>query len=113
MCGPAYDPRFTFLWPNARISVMGGMQAAGVIAYIKQKQLKREGKPPMTKEQEEDMKGPIAAMFESKSSAYDSTAELYDDGVIDPRDTRAMLSRSGPQRGMTHGTHPHEMKSHV
>lgn len=93
MCGPAYDPRFTFLWPNAKISVMGGAQAAGVMTYIKNKSRARQGKPPMTPEQIEAIKGPIVEAFEANCSAYHSTAELYDDGVIDPRSTRNVLAR--------------------
>merc|ERR1712137_93010 len=59
MCGPAFEPRFTFLWPGARISVMGGEQAAGVVAIVRQNALKREGKPPMPPEMEAALKQPI------------------------------------------------------
>jgi 3-methylcrotonyl-CoA carboxylase beta subunit len=91
MCGPAFDPRFTFLWPNAKISVMGGKQAADVITTVKDGQLKREGKPPLSKEQIEMMQEPIIDAFESTNSAYHSTANVFDDGVIDPRHTRDTL----------------------
>lgn len=92
MCGPAFDPRFTFLWPNAKISVMGGQQAASVITIVKDGQLKREGKPPLTPKQIEMMQKPIIKMFDSGSSAYDSTKAIFDDGIIDPRDTRDVLA---------------------
>merc|ERR1712072_1208567 len=74
MCGPAFDPRFTFIWPNAKISVMGGQQAADVITTVKDKQLAREGKPPLTPEQKEAMQAPIVSIFEMSSDAYNSTA---------------------------------------
>uniref|UniRef100_A0A7S0AU43 Acetyl-CoA carboxylase n=1 Tax=Pyrodinium bahamense TaxID=73915 RepID=A0A7S0AU43_9DINO len=93
MNGPAYDPRFTWLWPNAKISVMGGEQAAGVITYVKDRQRKREGLPPLSKEELEAMKAPIVAAFEANSSAYHSTSAIFDDGIIDPRDTRKYLAR--------------------
>eukprot|EP01062_Namystynia_karyoxenos_P068997 TRINITY_DN641_c0_g1_i2.p1 TRINITY_DN641_c0_g1~~TRINITY_DN641_c0_g1_i2.p1 ORF type:complete len:1189 (+),score=416.21 TRINITY_DN641_c0_g1_i2:87-3569(+) len=94
MCGPAFDPRFTFLWPNAKICVMGGEQAAGVVAVVKQNQLKREGKPPLTPEQEQRLKKPIIDGMESANSAWHSTAGVYDDGIIDPRETRQVLARA-------------------
>jgi len=91
MCGPAFDPRFTFLWPNAKISVMGGQQAADVITIVKDNQLKREGKPPLTKEVKDMMQAPIIEAFESGSTAYADTSSVGDDGIIDPRDTRDVL----------------------
>eukprot|EP00747_Dinoflagellata_sp_TGD_P096023 gnl/TRDRNA2_/TRDRNA2_166703_c1_seq1.p1 gnl/TRDRNA2_/TRDRNA2_166703_c1~~gnl/TRDRNA2_/TRDRNA2_166703_c1_seq1.p1 ORF type:complete len:488 (+),score=93.65 gnl/TRDRNA2_/TRDRNA2_166703_c1_seq1:62-1465(+) len=94
MCGKAFAPRFVFLWPNAKISVMGGEQAAGVVTIVKQNQLKREGKPPLTPEQEKAMKAPIIAGMESTNSAFHSSAYVHDDGVIDPRDTRRVLARA-------------------
>jgi len=93
MNGPAYDPRFTWLWPNAKISVMGGEQAAGVITYVKDRQRKREGLPPLSKEEVDAMKAPIVKAFEANSSAYHSTSAIFDDGIIDPRDTRKYLAR--------------------
>jgi len=93
MNGPAYDPRFTWLWPNAKISVMGGEQAAGVITYVKDRQRKREGLPPLSKEEVDTMKAPIVQAFEANSSAYHSTSAIFDDGIIDPRDTRKHLAR--------------------
>merc|ERR1712019_134566 len=68
MCGPAFEPRFTFLWPGARISVMGGEQAAGVVAIVRQNALKRDGKPVLTTEQEAALKKPIIDSIETKNS---------------------------------------------
>ena len=90
MCGRAYDPRFMFMWPNARISVMGGEQAAGVLATVKQDQLAREGKS-MSPEEEAAFKRPILEMYEAQGHPYYASARLWDDGVIDPADTRMVL----------------------
>jgi acetyl-CoA carboxylase carboxyltransferase component len=94
MCGPAFGPRFTFLWPNAKISVMGGPQAAEVITIVKNDQLKREGKPQLTPEAKAKMQDPILKLYETSSSAYDSTKAVWDDGIIDPRDTRDVLAQA-------------------
>ncbi|MDR3538140.1 MAG: carboxyl transferase domain-containing protein [Acetobacteraceae bacterium] len=83
MCGRAYDPRFLFLWPNARISVMGGEQAAGVLATVR-----RGFASP---EEEEAFKAPIRAQYETQGNPYYATARLWDDGVIDPADSRRVL----------------------
>ena len=91
MCGRAYDPRFLFMWPNARISVMGGPQAADVLTSVKQDQRVREGLPPMSGSELEDFRRPILDKYETEGSPYYSTARLWDDGVIDPRDTRDVL----------------------
>tara|TARA_B100001750_G_scaffold246774_1_gene270196 strand:+ start:461 stop:2146 length:1686 start_codon:yes stop_codon:yes gene_type:complete len=91
MCGRAYDPRFLFMWPNARISVMGGPQAADVLATVKQDQRAREGLPPMSSEELDEFRRPILEKYETEGSPYYSTARLWDDGVIDPRDTRDVL----------------------
>jgi acetyl-CoA carboxylase carboxyltransferase component len=90
MCGRAYGPRQLWMWPNARISVMGGEQAANVILTVKQEQNAQSGKtlPP---EAEEKIKNPILEKYEREGSAYYSTAHLWDDGVIDPVDTRTVL----------------------
>merc|ERR1719225_326539 len=93
MCGRAYDPRFLYMWPNARISVMGGEQAAGVLATITQEQRRREGKP-WTAEEEAALKNPIIQRFEAEGSPYFSSARLWDDGVIDPADSRKVLGLS-------------------
>ena len=91
MCGRAYDPRFLFMWPNARISVMGGPQAADVLATVKQDQRAREGLSPMSGEELEEFRRPILEKYETEGSPYYSTARLWDDGVIDPRDTRDVV----------------------
>jgi acetyl-CoA carboxylase carboxyltransferase component len=91
MCGRAYSPRFLWMWPNARISVMGGDQAASVLATVKKDQLAARGDVPMSPEQEEAFKKPTLDKYADESSAYYSTARLWDDGVIDPVDTRMVL----------------------
>jgi len=93
MCGRSYDPRFMFMWPNAKISVMGGEQAAGVLATVKQAQLERQGKPQMTEEATKEFKRPTLEKYETEGSAYYSTARLWDDGIIAPQDTRHVLGR--------------------
>jgi 3-methylcrotonyl-CoA carboxylase beta subunit len=86
MCGRAYDPRFLWMWPNARISVMGGEQAASVLATVRGFDDTLEGKA-----EEEAFKAPIRDQYETQGSPYYSTARLWDDGVIDPADTRRVL----------------------
>ncbi|KAG7163670.1 Methylcrotonoyl-CoA carboxylase beta chain-like 1 [Homarus americanus] len=92
MCGRAYGPRFMYMWPNSRISVMGGEQAAGVLAQITREQRRREGKE--ANEEEQALKAPIIKRFEAEGSPYFSSARLWDDGVIDPVDTRHVLGLS-------------------
>ena len=77
MCGRAYDPRFLFMWPNARISVMGGPQAADVLATVKQDQRAREGFSPMSGEELEEFRRPILEKYETEGSPYYSTCLLY------------------------------------
>lgn len=91
MCGRAYQPRMLWMWPNARISVMGGDQAASVLLTVKKDQLARKGETAMTPEQEEQFKQPTLEKYEHEGSAYYSTARLWDDGIIDPKDTRTVL----------------------
>ena len=91
MCGRAYDPRFVFMWPNSRISVMGGPQAADVLATVKQDQRSRENLPKMSDYELENLRKPILEKYETEGSPYYSTARLWDDGIIDPRDTRDVL----------------------
>jgi acetyl-CoA carboxylase carboxyltransferase component len=91
MSGRAYGSRFLWMWPNARISVMGGEQAANVLLTIKQDQLAREGKPAMSKDEADEFKRPILEKYENEGNPYHSTARLWDDGVIDPVDTRQVL----------------------
>jgi acetyl-CoA carboxylase carboxyltransferase component len=90
MCGRAYSPRFLWMWPNARISVMGGEQAAGVLTTVKRDQLARAGKE-FSAEEERAIADPVLAKYETEGSPYYSTARLWDDGVIDPADTRTVL----------------------
>jgi len=90
MCGRAYAPRFLWMWPAARISVMGGAQAASVLATVKRDQAEASG-GTWTPEQERELTGPIRAQYEEQGSPYHSTARLWDDGVIDPADTRRVL----------------------
>jgi acetyl-CoA carboxylase carboxyltransferase component len=91
MCGRAFDPRFLFMWPNARISVMGGEQAASVLAQVKEQQLARQGQK-LGADELAALKAPILSKYEAESSAYYSSARLWDDGLIDPRSTRDVLA---------------------
>jgi acetyl-CoA carboxylase carboxyltransferase component len=92
MCGRAYDPRFLWMWPNARISVMGGEQAANVLLTIKQDQLVRAGKLLMSEIEQAEFKAPILEKYENEGNPYYSTARLWDDGILDPPDTRRVLA---------------------
>ncbi len=91
MCGRAYDPRFLFLWPNARVSVMGKEQAAGVLLTVQQEQRARRGEPAMTPQQAEAFQRPILESYDREGSPYYSTARLWDDGILDPQETRRVL----------------------
>lgn len=91
MCGRAFSPRFLFMWPNSRISVMGGEQAANVLATVKQDGLKAAGKTLMTEKELAAFKQPILDKYEKEGSPYYSSARLWDDGVIDPAQTRDVL----------------------
>ncbi|WP_289030669.1 carboxyl transferase domain-containing protein [uncultured Paraglaciecola sp.] len=90
MCGRSYDPRFMFMWPNARISVMGGEQAASVLAQVKREQIERNHEQ-WNPEQEANFKQPIIDTYETQGHPYYASARLWDDGVIDPADTRQVL----------------------
>ncbi|HVJ27889.1 MAG TPA: carboxyl transferase domain-containing protein [Vicinamibacterales bacterium] len=91
MCGRAYEPRFLWMWPNSRISVMGGEQAAGVLTTVKRDQLARDGKE-LSAEEEAAIREPILDKYEREGSPYYSTARLWDDGILDPAETRPALA---------------------
>ncbi len=91
MCGRGYRPRFLFTWPNARISVMGAEQAASVLVQIKREQLEREGKS-LSPEEAKAIAGPILAKYESEGDPYFGSALLWDDGIIDPAETRKVVA---------------------
>jgi 3-methylcrotonyl-CoA carboxylase beta subunit len=93
MCGRAYDPRFLWMWPNARISVMGGEQAATVLAIIRQEAVEAND-GTWSAQDDEAFKAPIRAQYEKQGDAYYATARLWDDGVINPVDTRAVLGQA-------------------
>ncbi len=90
MCGRAYDPRLLWMWPNSRISVMGGEQAATVLATVKREQLARDGQP-FSADDEQALKQPILDKYDTEGSPYYSTARLWDDGILDPAQTRDAL----------------------
>jgi len=90
MCGRAYSPRFLWMWPGSRISVMGGDQAAAVLATVRRDQLEAAG-TSWSAEDEEALRAPIREQYEEQGNAYYATARLWDDGVVDPLDTRTML----------------------
>ena len=90
MCGRAFSPRFLWMWPNARISVMGGEQAASVLAQVKRDGFAKAGKA-WSGAEEEAFKAPIRAQYELQGHPYYASARLWDDGVIDPADTRMVL----------------------
>lgn len=90
MCGRAYSPRFLWMWPNAKISVMGGEQAASVLATVKRDQIEARG-DEWSAEDEESFKDPVRAQYDAQGNAYYATARLWDDGVIDPMQTRTVV----------------------
>ncbi len=90
MCGRAYQPRFLWMWPNAKISVMGGEQAANVLLTVKLDQMAEKGQK-MSDEEQTKFKAPTLKKYEEESSAYYSTARIWDDGIIDPKETRRVL----------------------
>ena len=91
MCGRAYDPRFLWMWPNARISVMGGQQASDVLVTVKKDQLEAKGESLSPKD-EEKIRTPILKKYEDEGHPYYSTARIWDDGIIDPAETRNVLA---------------------
>jgi 3-methylcrotonyl-CoA carboxylase beta subunit len=108
MCGRAYSPRFLWTWPNARISVMGGEQAANVLAQITREAKDKRGEA-WSAEAEAAFKQPIAERYEAEGHPYYASARLWDDGIIDPRDTRRVLglglsaARNAPPEATTFG----------
>ena len=90
MCGRAYSPRFLWMWPNARVSVMGGAQAASVLATVKRDGIEAKG-GSWSKEEEEAFKQPILEQYDRNGHPYYASARLWDDGVIAPEDTRRVL----------------------
>jgi 3-methylcrotonyl-CoA carboxylase beta subunit len=93
MCGRAFGPRFLWMWPNARISVMGGEQAANVLAQVRRDKLEAAGQP-LSAEEEEAFKAPVRERFECQAHPYYASARLWDDGIIDPAETRMVLALS-------------------
>ena len=93
MCGRAYSPRFLWTWPNSRISVMGGEQAAGVLATVRRDAIERKG-GSWSQEEEQAFKQPTIDMFEEQSHPLYASARLWDDGIIDPRKSRDVLALS-------------------
>jgi 3-methylcrotonyl-CoA carboxylase beta subunit len=93
MAGRAYSPRFLWTWPNSRIAVMGGEQAAGVLATVRREAIERAG-GTWSAEEEAAFKAPTIAMFDRQSHPLYASARLWDDGIIDPRKTRAVLALS-------------------
>ncbi|MCC7275222.1 MAG: methylcrotonoyl-CoA carboxylase, partial [Alphaproteobacteria bacterium] len=91
MCGRAFDPRFLWMWPNARISVMGGEQAAAVLAQVRRDNLEAAG-GSWSAEEEAAFKAPVRAQYETQGHPFYASARLWDDGVIDPADTRRVLA---------------------
>ena len=93
MCGRAYGPRFLWMWPNARISVLGGDQAAAVLAQVNRDYMEADGEDwPV--DEEEAFKEPIKAQYEGQGHPYYASARLWDDGIVDPADTRMVLALS-------------------
>lgn len=105
MCGRAYDPNFMWMWPNSKISVMGGEQAANVLSTVKQDQLRASGKKEMGAEEVATFHKPILDKYEKEGSCYYSTARLWDDGIIEPHQTRDVLGLA-LAASLNHGIKP-------
>ncbi|MDZ7686490.1 MAG: carboxyl transferase domain-containing protein [Gammaproteobacteria bacterium] len=91
MCGRAYDPAFLWMWPNARVSVMGGAQAADVLAQVREDNLEAAG-TPWSAEERETFREPIMAQYEEQGHPFYASARLWDDGILDPAQTRQALA---------------------
>jgi acetyl-CoA carboxylase carboxyltransferase component len=91
MCGRAYSPRFLWMWPNSQIGVMGGRQAADVLISVQNDQRKRTGQAALTPEEEAFLRDPVIQAAIKEGDAYYSTANLWDDGILDPAKTRDVL----------------------
>ncbi len=94
MCGRAYDPRFLFTWPNSRISIMGGPQAASVLSTVKNEQIEKQTGAPMTPDEIAAFEKPLLEKYDKEGSPYFATARLWDDGVIQVEDTRKVLGQA-------------------
>ena len=92
MCGRAYNPNFLYMWPNSRISVMGGDSAALVLSIVKEKNMKKENM--WTEQEKEKFQKELKEKYEREGNPYHASARLWDDGVIDPRDTRKVIALS-------------------
>jgi len=108
MCGRAYSPRFLYMWAGGRIGVMGGEQAASVLSTLQRDNIEKRGQQ-WSKEDEEEFKRPILEKYNRESSAYFSTARLWDDGIIAPADTRQVLGMS-LEIARRRGCEPNETK---
>jgi 3-methylcrotonyl-CoA carboxylase beta subunit len=91
MCGRAYSPRMLWMWPNGRVSVMGGEQAANVLAQIRRDAMAAQGKA-WPADEEEKFKAPVRAQYETQGHPYYATARLWDDGIVDPAQSRRVLA---------------------
>jgi len=92
MCGRAYDPRFLWTWPNARVSVMGGEQAASVLSSVKRDSMEARGEQ-WSESEEDEFRKPILDQYETQGNPYYGTSRLWDDGIIDPAETRQVLAQ--------------------
>jgi 3-methylcrotonyl-CoA carboxylase beta subunit len=109
MCGRAYDPRFLFTWPNSRISVMGGPQAASVLSTVKNDQMEKQTGKQMSQEENDAFEARLLEKYEQEGSPYFATARLWDDGVIQIEDTRTVLGQA--LRVVSKDLYPHRERN--